>query len=159
MGVYQPEAPALPKNCIYSIDFDDAYNYDAWYAYSNLSHSYMNGMYLTSVLEVTEPDNDIVIMSKKKLGLDLTGTKKLQIRLKNKSQATSMKIFFAGADGKFTDECVIIPLEAMNDGFIKYTLDISKQIPALGQVQRIKIVPAIGITEGWMQYDYIRFLK
>lgn len=159
MGVYQPEAPALPKNCIYSIDFDDAYNYDAWYAYSNLSHSYMNGMYLTSVLEVTEPDNDIVIMSKKKLGLDLTGTKKLQIRLKNKSQATSMKIFFAGADGKFTDECVIIPLEAMNDGFIEYTLDISKQIPALGQVQRIKIVPAIGITEGWMQYDYIRFLK
>ena len=149
----------LPDNCIHSIDFDDAYNYDAWYAYSNLSHSYMNGMYLTSVLEVTEPDEPIVIMSKKKLGLDLTGTKKIQIRLKNKSQATSMKIYFAGSDGKFTDACVTIPIEPMNDGFIEYTLDITGQIAALGEVQRIKIIPAEGIVEGWMQYDYIRFLK
>ena len=159
MGVYQPEKSELPENCIHSIDFDDAYNYDAWYAYANLSHSYMNGMYLTSVIEVTEPDEDIVIMSKKKLGLDLTGAKQIQICVKNKSQATSMRIYFAGADGKFTDQYVTIPMEPMNDGFIEYTVDIGEQIPALGQVQRIKIVPAVGVTEGWMQYDYIRILK
>lgn len=159
MGVYQPEQPVLPDNCIHSIDFDDAYNYDAWYAFSNVSHSYMNGMYLTTVLDVEEPEEEISVVSKKKLGLDLTGTKKIQIRLKNKSQATSMKIYFAGSNGKFTDECVTIPIETMNDGFIEYTLDITDQIADLGEVQRIKIIPAEGVTEGWMQYDYIRFLK
>ena len=159
MGVYKPDAHNFPANCIHSIDFEDAYNYDAWYAYSNLSHSYMNGMYLTSVIEVTEPEEDIVIMSKKKLGLDLTGTKRIQIKLKNKSRADSLRIYFAGTDGKFTEQYVTIPMETMNDGFIEYTVEIGEQIPALGQVQRIKIVPAVGVTEGWMQYDYIRFLK
>lgn len=159
MGVYQPDAPALPENCICSIDFDDAYNYDAWYAYTNVKYSYMNGKYLTSVIDVTEAGEEIAIMSKKKLDLDLSGAKKMTIRLKNKSQATSMKIYFAGADGKFTDACIVIPMETMNDGFVEYTVDISSQIPSLGQVQRIKIIPAVDVTEGWMQYDYIRFFK
>ena len=159
MGVYQAETETLPDNCLCSIDFDDAYNYDAWYAYSNVRHSYMNGMYLTTVLGVEDPSAEISVVSRKKLGLDLTGAKKLQLRLKNKSEAVKMKLYFAGEDGKFTQECITLPIETMNDGFVTYTLDISNYLPALGKVQRIKIVPAEGVAEGWMQYDYIRFFK
>lgn len=157
MGLYQPEEIQKPQNTIYSYEFDNAFDYEQWYGLTNVAYSYPNGLYLTTKLS-SDKTSDPVIVTQKDLNLNLKDVKKIQIKLKNKTKATSMKMYFADKNNNFTEEkSITIPITAMDNVFTEYTIDL-ENVLSLDTVGRIKIVPAENTTEGWLQYDYIRFL-
>jgi hypothetical protein len=151
--VYVPEAKDPLPGVIRSFDFNDPYNYDEWYGLENVKYSYPNGLYLTTMIS----DTGASIVSKRKLNLDISGAGKFRIKLKNKTRATKMKVFFADEAGNFEEEYIEIPITPMNDGFEEYTVELGGIIKG-GIIGRIKILPAEDAGEGWLQYDYIRFL-
>lgn len=154
--VYQETAEKTPKGLVESVDFDNAFDYGEWYAFKNMKYAYQNGMYLTGVIQKTE-EGEAEIISKKKLKMDLSGAQKISIKLKNKTSATSMKVYLGDEDGRF-DDGRMIEVDLLSDvnGFVEYTLPIPFDAD---KVDRIKIIPAEGATEGWMQFDYIRFYE
>lgn len=155
MGVYAPPSPAPAEDVLASFDFDDPMDYGQWYPLNNVRWCYANGLYLTIVIRQNNGD-PTAVLSGDRLGLDLTGATRVQVRLKNKTGARRMTLGLAGQDGRFMTGAVI-PLTPMDDDFVTCILPLESNP---GQVRRIRLrLPVENAAAGWMQIDHIRFLR
>ena len=155
MGVYAPPVPARPAEVVHSFDFDDPMDCAQWYPLNNVRWCYTNGLYLTIVIRQCNGD-PTAVLSGDRLGVELAGAKRIQLRLKNKTGAERLMVDLAGADGRFRQGAVV-PLDPMEDDFAVRTAELTV---TPGTLRRIRLrLPVENAAAGWVQIDHIRFLK
>lgn len=155
MGVYAPPACQLPAEVLHSFDFDDPMDYAQWYPLNNVRWCYTNGLYLTIVIRQCNGD-PTAVLSGDRLGVDLTGVRRVQLRMKNKTGADHLRLDLAGEDGRFRLGAVI-PLDPMEDEFTLRPADLTFRPERLRRI-RLRL-PVENAASGWVQIDHIRFLK
>lgn len=162
-GVYTPPAIEMAEGVVQSFEFDKAYALEEFYGFLNAAWAYPNGNYLYIKPRSNDSRSEqCEVISKDRLGLDLTGVTKIVVRLKNKTAATRMKFAFnTPEDYNFSDtNAVTFPVVANDIEFTEYTLDVGDFFAARGsRIDRIKIYPCLDTLEGWAAIDYIRFVK
>ena len=161
-GVYQPQAVELPEGTVKSFEFDRAYDLNEFYGFLNTMWAYPNGNYLYIRPKQNDSRSEqCEVISKDRLGLDLSTAEKLVIRVKNKTNASKMKIAFNTVeDYSFAEEnSITFPISSNDRDFVEYTLDIGSFFADRGgKIDRIKLFPCIDVMDGWVAVDYMRFV-
>ena len=117
---------------------------------------------LTSIgsrLLVTSTSNAPAIMSQGDLNIDAGSLKKIHVRMRNKTNATTAKLLFiTDTDGVWNEAKSVSVTTIANDAaFRDYVFDFSQHASWNGAIEQIRLAPTT--TSGDVEIDYIRFTQ
>lgn len=142
----------MPKN--YGWEF--SMNRENWGTNSNVtSSSVVDGKYW---LEIADNGGDAAVYSPENIGVSAKPYNKIQIGLKNLTNARKMHVYYTtyneGDTAFSTDRCVTIDIRANYEGFLEYTVDLSEEVAWSGVFKRLMLVFP---ESGSVVIDYVRF--
>lgn len=151
----------IPMPNVYGWEFNE--NTENWLTNERISSSeIVNGTYMLEMLghdEDTCTDSAIYLHSSN-IGISTEKYNKVQISIKNMSDATEMEVYFAtyteGQEGFSENRCISVNIEPNSSDFIEYTFDLVPEDYWHGIFKKM-MVSIHG--EGTAFIDYIRFAE
>lgn len=128
---------------------------ESWTAQNQISgFAWQSGGYVGGTVTGSDP----YLASGGSLGVAITSAKKVKVRLKNSTGATTGQIYFiTNADGAWNEaKHKDFTINANDANYTEYTIDMSTVTGWTGTLKQLRLDPEMGATSGSFSVDYIR---
>lgn len=159
IGVYEAPKKSLAADEVIRWDFDNGYDVTSWQAWTGVVSFCITGQYMHGTLNGEA--SEATVQSPTKLGISAGAVKRFEVKLKNKTDASTFKVYIKNNEkDDFTEEkSFSFTINQHTKSFETYSVDVSDLDFMQQDIYQIRLMPCVEAKDGYFQIDSLRLLK
>lgn len=159
VGIYKAQKNTLKDNEVMCWNFDKGYDATSWQGWEGVVSFCITGQYMHGTLN--GESTEATVQSPSKLGLSASSIKTFEVKVKNKTDAKTFKVYIKNSEkDEFTEEkAFTFNINQKTKAIETYSVDVSSLDFMQQEIYQIRLMPCVEAKDGYFQIDSIRLLK